>query len=172
MNRSIVMVALAVALSGMGFSPAITAESTTDALLACADQPDDARRLRCFDAVVAELRTAPAAPPSAPSPVAPPQPSARAPAVSPEDKFGARGDVDPDKADELKEITATVTAIGAKPYGELVITLDNGQVWAERAPGSKIKLKTGDSVKIEAGELGSFRLIAPNGRSSKVARVR
>ncbi len=87
-----------------------------------------------------------------------------------EDKFGARGELKPD--DRLNEITATVTAVGAKPYGELVVTLDNGQMWAEIAPGSKLKVKLGDSVKIEAGALGSFRLIAPNGRSSKVARVR
>ena len=62
--------------------------------------------------------------------------------------------------------------IRAKPHGELVITLDNEQVWAEIAPGSKIKLKPGDTVKIESGALRSFVLVAPNGRSSKVSRVR
>ena len=73
---------------------------------------------------------------------------------------------------DLKELSATATKIGAKPRGELVVTLDNGQVWAEIAPGSSIKVKPGDSVRIEAGTLGSFILIAPNGRSSKVSRVR
>ncbi len=73
---------------------------------------------------------------------------------------------------ELTELSATATAISAKPRGELVITLDNGQVWGEIAPGSKIKVKPGDAVKIEAGTLGSFILIAPNGRSSKVTRIR
>ena len=76
------------------------------------------------------------------------------------------------KAGELTELSATATAISAKPRGELVITLDNGQVWGEIAPGSKIKVKPGDAVKIEAGTLGSFILIAPNGRSSKVTRIR
>ena len=76
------------------------------------------------------------------------------------------------KKDELTELSATATAISAKPRGELVITLDNGQVWGEIAPGSKIKVKPGDAVKIEAGTLGSFILIAPNGRSSKVTRIR
>jgi len=65
-----------------------------------------------------------------------------------------------------------VTELGTKPHGELIVTLDNGQVWAEKASGSKVKLKTGDTVKIERGALGSYSLIAPNGRSSKVSRIR
>ena len=91
---------------------------------------------------------------------------------SPEDRFGLRVDREEQKAGELTELSATATAISAKLRGELVITLDNGQVWGEIAPGSKIKVKPGDAVKIEAGTLGSFILIAPNGRSSKVTRIR
>ena len=91
---------------------------------------------------------------------------------SPEDRFGLRVDPKEQKTGELTELSATATAISAKPRGELVITLDNGQVWGEIAPGSKIKVKPGDAVKIEAGTLGSFILIAPNGRSSKVTRIR
>jgi biotin carboxyl carrier protein len=179
MNRWVVKIACAVLLSGidLAFSLARAAESTSDALVACAKEMDDARRLRCFDAVVADLRRAPAAraaavaaPASAPQPAAPAP--APAPSVSREEKFGARGDLDAERREELKEITAKVTEIAARPHGELVVTLDNGQVWAERAASSKIKVKAGDTVKIESGALGSFVLIAPNGRSSKVARVR
>jgi len=88
-----------------------------------------------------------------------------------EGKFGARGDLNPEKHEQLSEITGKVTEVGAKAHGELVVTLDNGQVWAEKISGSKLKVKVGDTVKIESGALGSFVLIA-NGRSSKVARVR
>jgi len=179
MNRWVVKAACAVLLSGTGlaFSLARAAQSTSDALVACARETDDARRLRCFDAVVADLRRAPAAPaaavaatPSTPQPASPaPTPAS---SVSREEKFGARGDLDPDRREGLKEITGKVTEVGARPRGEIVVTLDNGQVWAERAASSKIKVKVGDTVKIESGALGSFVLIAPNGRSSKVARVR
>jgi hypothetical protein len=160
MNRWVVKAACAVLLTGTGlaFSLARAAQSTSDALVACAKETDDTRRLRCFDAVVADLRPAPL-----PTP---------APSVSREEKFGARGDLDPERREGLKEITAKVTEVGARPHGEIVVTLDNGQVWAERAASSKIKVKVGDMVKIESGALGSFVLIAPNGRSSKVARVR
>lgn len=180
MNRWMIAAALAVLLSGTGVSPAKAAQPTTEALLACADEPDDPRRLRCFDAVVAGLRTAPTAPPapaasaaaapSVPAPVAAPETSA--PAASAEDRFGARGDLKREKHADLSEISATVTAVSTKPYGGLVVTLDNEQVWAEITSGSKLKLKPGDAVKIERGALGSYVLITSNGRSSKVARAR
>ena len=44
MNRWVVNAALAVVLSSAGFAPA-KAESTNDALLACAKETDEARRL-------------------------------------------------------------------------------------------------------------------------------
>jgi superfamily I DNA and RNA helicase len=72
----------------------------------------------------------------------------------------------------VDEITGTVTELGTRPHGELLVTLDNGHVWAEIGTSSKIKLKVGDTVKIERGSLGSFLLVAPNGRSSRVTRVR
>ena len=176
MIRWVATAALVTVLSGTDFAvaPARAAVGTTEDLLACASEPDDTRRLRCFDDAVAGLRRA--VPPSAaaasrPEPATPAAaPPASTPAVSAEDRFGARGELKADR--QLSQITATVTALSARPYGELVITLDNGQMWAEIAPGSKVRLKTGDSVTIEAGALGSFRLIAANGRSSKVSRVR
>ena len=181
MNRWVMVAAGAVVLSGVGFAPAKAAERTTEAMLACADEADDAQRLRCFDAVVANVRKAPppaatvaaapaAAPPAAAPPAAAPQPAA--PTVTPEQKFGARGDIKPDRHEDLSELNATVTALGAKPHGELIVTLDNGQVWAEIAANSRVRVKVGDTVKIERGALGSFSLIAPNGRSSKVSRIR
>ena len=176
MTRWVVKAALAVLTSVTGVLPAKAAESTNEALLACANEKDDAGRLRCFDAVVAGMRRAPVAPAASSAATATAAPAAAPPtsthAPSAEEKFGARGDLKREQAPELSEIAGTVTAVSAKPYGELVITLDNGQVWVERTPNSKIKVKVGDAVKIEAGALGSFTLIAANGRSSKVARAR
>jgi hypothetical protein len=166
-------VALAVLLSGTGLSLANAADRTTDALLACANEADDAQRLRCFDGVVANLRKAPAAPAATAAAAAPPPATAPEPAASgltAEQRFGARGDTSPARPEQVNELSGTVTALGTKPHGQLVVTFDNGQVWAENA-ASKVKLKIGDTVKIERGALGSYTLIAPNGRSSKVARI-
>lgn len=162
-----VIAALALLVSATGLVPARAADNT-EALLACANESDDARRLRCFDAVVAGWSKSQGAPAS----TAAAQVAVPPAAPTPEAKFGARGNIKVDGREELKELTATVTALGTKPHGELIITLDNGQVWAEIAPNSKIKVKTGETVTIKRGALGSFTLIAPNGRSSKVARVR
>jgi hypothetical protein len=173
MNRSFFTAAFAVLLSSTGFSSVSAAAVTNEALLACADKADDAARLRCFDAVVADLRKTPNVPPVAAAAIEAVKAPASAPqAASPQDRFGARGDLDPERHRQLSELAGKVTALGTKPHGELIVTLDNGQVWAEIATGSKVKLKTGDTVKIERGSLGSFVLIAPNGRSSKVSRVR
>jgi hypothetical protein len=177
MNRSIFTAAFAALLLSTDFSPLNAAQPANEALLACADKTDDATRLRCFDAVVADLRKTSKVPPVAAAaieavktPVSAPQTAAHP--ASPQDKFGARGDLKPESHTELSELTGTVTALAKKPHGELVVTLDNGQMWAEIATGSKVKLKTGDTVKIERGALGSFLLVAPNGRSSKVSRIR
>lgn len=122
----------------------------------------------------ATASTAVHAAPAAAAVAAAPSPAAASsrPQLSPEEEFGLRGSATREEHIELTELTAKATAISAKPHGELVITLDNGQVWAEIAPGSKIRVKPGDPVRIEAGTLRSFILIAPNGRSSKVVRIR
>lgn len=155
----IVRAALAVLFLSLALAHANAADDPVQKLLACADEPDDARRLRCFDAAAAGARSVKVAP------------AAVVPVATPEEKFGARGDVRKEQVEELTEIAATATAVSKRPHGEHVITLDNGQVWAEIAP-SKIRVKEGDPVKIEAGILGSFLLIAPNGRASKVSRIR
>jgi hypothetical protein len=64
-----------------------------------------------------------------------------------------------------------VTKLAAKPHGELIVTLDNGQVWYEIQANTALRVKVGDQVTIKAGALGSYSLVA-NGRSSKVTRVR
>ena len=69
-----------------------------------------------------------------------------------------------------KRIGATVTAIETRTRGELVVTLDNGQVWAQKDSGAYFPLKVGDPVTILAGTLGSFLLISGN-RATAVTRV-
>ena len=69
-----------------------------------------------------------------------------------------------------KRMSATVTAIDKRPRGELVVTLDNGQVWAQKSADRYFPLKVGDPVAILSGSLGSFRLIAGS-RAPAVTRV-
>ena len=171
---------------------ACTAEPDDAQRLACFDRAVAQLRKSAEPAAAARAPTPADEPTSAPGPRPPaaagapagasaavpvaaaatPTPAAASsqPSKSPEEEFGLR--TKREKGSAIAELTATAAAISTKPHGELVITLDNDQVWAEIAPGSKIKLKAGDAVRIEAGTLGSFILVAPNGRSSKVVRIR
>ena len=69
-----------------------------------------------------------------------------------------------------KRMSATVTSIDKRPRGELVVTLDNGQVWAQKNADRYFPLEVGDTVEILAGALGSFRLLAGS-RATAVTRV-
>lgn len=141
------------------------------AVRACAKEKDDTQRLACFDAVVAK------APSMANSATVAPA-VAMTPVLTKEEKFGLRGELKQEKAKqapeltELQELQATVTKVASKPHGELILTLDNGQVWYEIQTESGIRVKVGDKVIIRPGALGSYSLVAPNRRSSKVTRAR
>ena len=155
--------ALVTAVPARAAAPATTAD-----FLACAAEKDDGRRLACFDAAVDRARTAPANP----------APAVAAAPLSQEEKFGLRGELKQEKAQkvpelqELEQLQAQVTKVSTKPHGELVVTLENGQVWTEIQTNSGARVKAGDRVAIKPGALGSFLLVAPNGRSARVTRVR
>jgi hypothetical protein len=122
-------------------------------IAACTREQDDARRLACFDRAAASK-------------------------VDATQTFGVHGselarnrvDDQPEAESAPKRISATVTGIEKRARGELVVTLDNGQVWAQKEIGAFFPLKVGDPVAILAGTLGSFRLIAGN-RATAVTRV-
>ncbi|HSC07164.1 MAG TPA: hypothetical protein VLD59_10090 [Steroidobacteraceae bacterium] len=98
------------------------------------------------------------------------------------DKFGYSRGMSPeevdqqnksDKAKELDEISATVTQVVTQPRGELIVTLDNGQVWAQKVADSRLRLKAGDQVKIRSGALGAYYLsLGSSDRKTRVSRVR
>ena len=74
------------------------------------------------------------------------------------------------QAPAAKRTSATVAAIDKRPRGELVVTLDNGQVWAQKSADRYFPIAVGDTVEILSGALGSFRLISGN-RATAVTRV-
>ena len=127
-------------------------------IAACTREQDDVRRLACFDRAAA--------------------PKTATPKVDATETFGVHGselarnrdDGKPEAEGPPKRISAKVTAIEKRARGELVVTLDNGQVWAQKDVGAYFPLKVGDPVAILAGTLGSFRLIAGN-RATAVTRV-
>ena len=124
-------------------------------LLQCRNETDATRRLACFDREIA--RAAPSA----------------------EQRFGYRGEVARESIDREKAATPTLERLQGKvesmsgtPSGDWVITLDNGQVWAQVPTGTRFSLRVGDTVTITPGALGSFLLSKGSGGSSVRVRRR
>jgi len=172
---------IAIAVIAIVVCSRVPAQDVMAGMRACAAEKDDALRLKCYDD---EMRRdvaapAPAAPAARPVPVSAKPPEVEAPELTPEQAFGYRGTIARDevdrrneKRDTLDRLEAAVSKVERKPLGEFVLTLENGQVWAQKEPDPRIRLKSGDSVTIRRASLGSFMMTVPNGRSTQVARVK
>jgi len=127
--------------------------------------------------------TAPAAATATAAAAAAAAPAAKAPAataaasdttLSAEERFGLSDEQqrkkenqpEPDKVDHLN---GTVTALSKRPQGELVVTLDNKQVWAQRYPESFV-VNVGDTVTIKSTFIGSYLMVL-RGQTTRVSRV-
>lgn len=70
------------------------------------------------------------------------------------------------------DITATVVALQERPYGELVISLDNGQVWEQKHVDRRFRLDLGEIVTVRKGQVAGYRLSGTSNRSIQVKRIR
>lgn len=137
-----------------------SAETVPEALKRCAVEKDEKMRLACYDEVAAI-----AAGPSTP--------------VKPEDTFGVKGELlrkqqEAERAAEpkIEKLEARIKNVSARPRGQLVAELDNGQVWEQKEVVSTFYLKTGEQVILEAGSLGSYWLVNESGRRTRVKRIK
>jgi hypothetical protein len=174
--------------TAVSFAPLVRGQSLPEQMRVCRAETDDSRRLLCYDRAAAALDKTTGSAPAAPSvasaapvassvaPAAPAlaKPVATAPASSAVADFGVSEGPLAEKrqATGLKEITAVVTAVSSRGRGELVISLDNGQVWAQNEAVEYFPLSVGDTVKIHSAALGSYLLLTPAKRTTKVSRVR
>jgi hypothetical protein len=139
-----------------------------------------------FPAAPAAVTAAAPAAPAAAAPAATVATAAAAPvapsrAVEPtlEEKFGYRGNLaranlDQQKAAEanFEELTAIITRLSTQPRGEIVVTLDNGQVWTQKSSDRPLRLAVGEQVSIRKATLGSYLLSSANSRGAmRVIRV-
>ncbi len=66
---------------------------------------------------------------------------------------------------------ARITALEFSRSGELVVTLDNEQVWTQYVAEGKVPLAVGDRVTIRPGWLGTYLLVGPTSWLTKVHRL-
>ena len=195
MKQWLFLCAMATAAS-VGHAMAATAP-TPDGLRACMAENDDARRLACYDRELnrrastdAPAVAIPAGAASTASAASGSKGAGSAAAVSaapvaavaeavPHNDFGVRGSEVARQREQQQPddpqaalLTAKVTEVSKQARGELVITLENGQVWLQKKVESYFPLKSGDQIHISPGALGAYWLKAPSGRSTPVTRVR
>jgi hypothetical protein len=150
----------------------VLADALPDSLRLCMQLQDDAHRLSCYDREVASLSTRRSA-----DHATAPQPSN--PVPSPEKSFGLRGELadkvrkQSSQAEEpvLDQLTSQVVHVSQRAHGELVLTLSNGQAWAQNQASANFVVRVGEPVTIKPGALGSFLLSNSSGRATRVTRV-
>jgi len=128
--------------------------------------------------VVAEAASAPkpeaeAEPAAVPQPVeATPVPTVAPAATAEPVKTAVPGENFGVKDDGPKEFMATVADLRSKPYGELVILLDNGQIWEQKHVDNRFRLKVGEEITISKGLVSGYRLSGKNNSSIQVERIK
>lgn len=146
----------------------------------CAAIDDDRERLACYDGIY----RAPAAPVAAAAATgatvaaAAETTAVTSAAAAPPDDFGlteaAKRARDPERAKETmpESVTGSVAAVGRRPAGELVVTLENGQVWTQVSVDQRARVSAGDTVTIKRGALGSYMLVTQSRYATRVRRTK
>ena len=167
----------------------------------CAAIADDPERLACYDRIfrapagkvpavtgaasTAAAATATVAPTAkagaataAATEVSPTAAAASQAAATPQDDFGlteaAKRAREPEASREQlpESISGTVAKVARRPAGELVVTLENGQVWTQLQVDPRARVAAGDTVTIKKAALGSYLLVTANRYATRVRRVK
>lgn len=156
-----------------------------DSLAACAEVPDDAERLACYDRLAGRISmngsmavaTVPADIASTAMAVDPVAAAAAAAPAVPVDSVADFGlpmhaIQERNSGGRLGSINAHVTGVTTNASGRFVVELDNGQVWVQTDTDTYPTLKSGDPVTIKRAALDSFRLAGPLKVSWRVRRLK
>lgn len=152
----------------------------------CAALDDDRARLACYDSIFRRpATTAPVDAPSIDAPAAAGTP-ARAVAAAPAAATAANTEADfglteaakraraPEESRERfpESISGTVAKVARQPAGELILTLENGQVWTQLQVDARARVAVGDTVTIKKAALGSHLLVTEGRYATRVRRVK
>jgi hypothetical protein len=121
----------------------------------CATEADEAKRLVCYDSAIGRSKS------------------------GQNDDLGVTGELLRHKEKQAgitaappDDMTAKVVAIANGRYGKSVVTLDNGQVWAQQEVPD-FTLQVGDAITIRRGVLGALWLVSPSGHAQiRVQRIK
>jgi hypothetical protein len=159
------------AFAALAPAGALSADGSLQQARACAAIQDSLQRLVCYDRVFAPS-SAPAAAAPAPAPDA--APAAPPPADS-RGSFGAdqlkRTEAERKATSELRTLTAAVSQVRETRPGVFRVTLESGQVWQQMDMDSTFEVAVGDTVQIDRGRLGGYRMARTSKGGSGWVRV-
>lgn len=146
----------------------------------CAAIVDDGKRLECYDKAASAVSPAIRAEVEQRQKLAAARAAEAAAAAEAareaqeRDRFGregVRGFRGTDQ--EVTEIQSTVTEVLRDSGGKMIIVLDNGQMWRQIDGSTMASIRTGSTVTVKRGTLGSYRLAPEKGnRTFQVVRMR
>jgi hypothetical protein len=134
---------------------ALGGDSVIDRMRNCATEADEAKRLVFYDSAIGRSKS------------------------GQNDDLGVTGELLRHKEKQAgitaappDDMTAKVVAIANGRYGKSVVTLDNGQVWAQQEVPD-FTLQVGDAITIRRGVLGALWLVSPSGHAQiRVQRIK
>lgn len=154
------------------------ASALPDAIAACAAIDADAERLACYDRQnpprkAARTTNPPGMVPGSGAGAVASSVQARAVDTSPgREPRRAAGSSNRNGAEEPRQIVARVESVSERPGGELLLYLDNGQVWMQTERHGERSISPGEAVRITRGALGGHLLTAESVRGLRVKRVK
>jgi hypothetical protein len=155
------------AVSLLGSAAGFAADPQVEAGRQCAQLKDSLQRLVCYDRIFLTGDPAASAAVSAPRVAVPaPIPALGDEAVQRRSKEA--------KPAEPADLEAKITALKETRPNVVRLTLDNGQTWQQMDMSSVFQVSVGDTVRIEKGTMGGYRLTRTSrGRSGwiRVTRV-
>ena len=108
-----------------------------DEIATCSKEKQSAARLACYDDIASKM--------------------AEIVSESKQQLKQQFGKIQAHPADSIEKLYMTIAKIKKDPYGAMIITFDNDQVW-KQTQTRRYRLKTGNKIYIERGALGSFML--------------
>lgn len=164
MNKKILVLGGVVALAGMAFASAATAAgSVLDDAASCSKVLGERERLVCFDRVFpVGMQTS-----ELPSRVTPAPAAAAVPAtvVVPattssfaDGSLRARDKTEKERAAEVKDMTAQITAVKETRVNIWRLSLDNGQIWQQQEMSNGFVPKSGNTIRVERGRMGGYHM--------------
>jgi hypothetical protein len=139
----------------LGNGQALGGESVIDRMRICASEADEAKRLACYDFQIGRSKS------------------------GQNDDLGVTGELLRHKQKQAgiaaappDDMAGKVVEIANRGFGKFIVTLDNGQVWAQQEVPD-FTLRVGDVITIRRGVLGALWMVSSGGhRQIRVQRIK